>query len=184
MSRVGRMPITVPPGVVVNIEQDKVTIRGPRGELNRRLNPDMSITLENNSLEVSRPSDSKVHRSLHGLTRTLLANMVEGVTNGFEKALEIVGVGYRAEKKGNNLIINIGYSRPVEVSPLPGVSLVAESANRIKVTGINKEVVGEMAARIRAIRPPDTYKGKGIRYAGEVVHLKAGKAGKAIGSKE
>jgi large subunit ribosomal protein L6 len=110
--------------------------------------------------------------------------MVEGVTNGFEKSLEIVGVGYRAEKKENNLVIHIGYSRPAEVSPLPGVSLVVESANRIKVTGINKEVVGEMAARIRAIRPPDTYKGKGIRYAGELVHLKAGKAGKAIGKKE
>jgi len=110
--------------------------------------------------------------------------MVEGVTSGFEKTLEIVGVGYRAEKKGDNLVINIGYSRPMEVSPLPGVSLVVESANRIKVTGINKEVVGEMAARIRAIRPPDAYKGKGIRYAGERVHLKAGKAGKAIGSKE
>ena len=184
MSRVGRMPITVPPGVVVNIEQDKVTISGPRGELHRRLNPEMSITLENNSLEVSRPSDSKVHRSLHGLTRTLLANMVEGVTSGFEKTLDIVGVGYRAEKKENNLVIHIGYSRPVEVSPLPGVSLVIESANRIKVTGINKEVVGEMAARIRAIRPPDAYKGKGIRYAGEIVHLKAGKTAKAIGSKE
>jgi large subunit ribosomal protein L6 len=110
--------------------------------------------------------------------------MVEGVTSGFEKTLEIVGVGYRAEKKGNNLVIHIGYSRPVEVSPLPGVSLVVESANRIKVTGINKEVVGEMAARIRGIRPPDAYKGKGIRYAGEVVHLKAGKTGKAIGGKE
>ena len=184
MSRVGRMPITVPPGVVVNIEQDKVTISGPRGQLHRRLNPEMSITLENNSLEVSRPSDSKVHRSLHGLTRTLLANMVEGVTSGFEKTLDIVGVGYRAEKKGDNVVIHIGYSRPVEVSPLPGVSLVIESANRIKVTGINKEVVGEMAARIRAIRPPDAYKGKGIRYAGEIVHLKAGKTAKAIGSKE
>ncbi len=184
MSRVGRMPITVPPGVVVNIEQDKVTISGPRGQLHRRLNPEMSITLENNSLEVSRPSDSKVHRSLRGLTRTLLANMVEGVTSGFEKTLDIVGVGYRAEKKENNLVIHIGYSRPVEVSPLPGVSLVVESANRIKVTGINKEVVGEMAARIRAIRPPDAYKGKGIRYAGEIVHLKAGKTAKAIGSKE
>jgi large subunit ribosomal protein L6 len=151
------MPITVPPGVVVNIEQDKVTISGPRGQLHRRLNPEMSITLENNS---------------------------EGVTSGFEKTLDIVGVGYRAEKKGDNVVIHIGYSRPVEVSPLPGVSLVIESANRIKVTGINKEVVGEMAARIRAIRPPDAYKGKGIRYAGEIVHLKAGKTAKAIGSKE
>ena len=145
------------------------------------MSSDISITQDNNSLMVSRPSDSKVHRSLHGLTRSLLANMVEGVTSGFEKALDIVGVGYRAEKEGDKLIIRIGFSHPVEVSPLPGVSLDVEKANRIKVTGINKEVVGEMAAEIRAIRRPDAYKGKGIRYAGEVVHLKAGKAGKAIG---
>ena len=183
MSRVGRMPITVPQGVKVNIAQDEVTVTGPKGELYRCFSPDISITLQNNSLEVSRPSDSKVHRSLHGLTRSLLANMVEGVSSGFEKNLEIVGVGYRAEKAGDKLIVGVGYSHPVEVSPLPGVTLAIEGANRIKVTGIEKEVVGEMAARIRAIRPPDTYKGKGIRYAGELVHLKAGKAGKAIGSK-
>jgi len=181
MSRVGRMPITVPPGVVVSIKKSEVTVTGPKGELRRRFSPDMSITLHNDSLIVSRPSDSKVHRSLHGLTRSLLANMVEGVTNGFEKNLEIVGVGYRAEKSGDKLGIRVGYSHPVEVSPLPGVSLAVEGVNRIKVTGINKEIVGEMAAKIRAIRPPDAYKGKGIRYAGEKVHLKAGKAGKAIG---
>ena len=183
MSRVGRMPIPVPQGVVVNIEKDEVTVTGPKGELHRRFNPDMSITLDNNSLIVSRPSDSKVHRSLHGLTRSLLANMVEGVTSGFEKTLEIVGVGYRAEKVGDKLVFRIGYSHPVEVSPLLGVSLAIEGANRIKVTGIEKEVVGDMSAKIRAIRPPDTYKGKGIRYAGEVVHLKAGKAAKAIGKR-
>ncbi len=176
MSRVGRMAITVPPGVVVSIKQDEVTVTGPRGELSRRFNPDMSITLENNSLIVSRPSDSRVHRSLHGLTRSLLANMVGGVTSGFEKNLEIVGVGYRAEKAGDKLVIRVGYSHPVEVSPLPGVSLSAEGTNYIKVTGINKEVVGQMAAEIRAIRPPDAYKGKGIRYARELVHLKTGKA--------
>jgi len=181
MSRVGRMPITVPPGVAVSINRDEVTITGPKGELRRRFNPDMSITLQNSSLIVSRPSDSKVHRSLHGLTRSLLANMVEGVTNAFEKTLEIVGVGYRAEKAGDKLVIRVGYSHPVEVLPLPGVTLAVEGANRIKVTGISKEVVGEMAAQIRAIRPPDAYKGKGIRYAGELVRLKAGKAGKAIG---
>jgi len=174
------MPITVPEGVVVDIKQGEVTVTGPKGQLSRRCNLDMSIALNNNSLIVSRPSDSKVHRSLHGLTRSLLANMVEGVTNGFEKSLEIVGVGYRAEKAGDKLIINVGYSHPVEVVPLPGVSLAVEGVNRIKVTGTSKEVVGEMAAKIRAIRPPDTYKGKGIRYAGELVHLKAGKAGKAI----
>jgi len=178
------MPITVPPGVEVDIKQDEVTVKGPKGELRRRFNRDMSMTLSNNSLVVSRPSDSKVHRSLHGLTRSLLANMVEGVTNGFEKNLEIVGVGYRAEKAGDKLVIRVGYSHPVEVLPLPGVTLDIEGANRIKVTGISKEAVGEMAARIRAIRPPDAYKGKGIRYAGELVRLKAGKAGKAIGKRE
>jgi len=184
MSRVGRMPITVPQGVAVDIKKDGVTVTGPKGELRRRFNPDMSITLNNNSLIVSRPSDSKVHRSLHGLTRSLLANMVEGVTSGFEKNLEIVGVGYRVEKAEDKLVIRVGFSHPVEVSPLPGVSLAVEGANRIKVMGIDREVVGEMAAEIRAIRPPDAYKGKGIRYAGELVHLKAGKAGKAIGMRE
>ena len=183
MSRVGRTPITVPQGVVVSIKQNGVTVSGPKGELCRRLHPDMSITLNNNSLMVLRPSDSKVHRSLHGLTRSLLANMVEGVTNGFGKNLEIVGVGYRAEKVGDKLVIRVGYSHPVEVSPLPGVSLTVEGANYIKITGINKEVVGEMAAKVRAIRPPDAYKGKGIRYAGELVHLKAGKAGRTVGKK-
>ncbi len=183
MSRVGRMPITVPPGVAVSIEKDEVTVTGPEGGLCRRFHPDMSITLDDDTLTVSRPSDNRVHRSLHGLTRSLLANMVEGVTEGFERGLEIVGVGYRAEKAGDKLVIRIGFSHLVEVSPLPGVSLDVEGANRIKVTGIDKEVVGEMAARIRAIRPPDVYKGKGIRYVGESVRLKAGKAGKAIGGR-
>ena len=178
------MPITVPPGVVVDIKQEEATVIGPKGELRRWFNPDMSITLNNSSLMVLRPSDSKVHRSLHGLTRSLLANMVEGVTNGFEKSLEIVGVGYRVEKAGDKLVIRVGFSHSVEVSPLLGISLAVEGTNRIKVMGIDKEVVGEMAAKIRAIRPPDAYKGKGIRYAGELVHLKAGKAGKAIGMRE
>ena len=184
MSRVGRMTITVPPGVVVDIKKDGVKVTGPKGELHRRFNPDISITLDNDSLVVTRPSDSKEHRSLHGLTRSLLANMVEGVTSGFEKNLEIVGVGYRAEKAGDKIVMRIGFSHTVEVTPLPGISLAVEGANRIKVTGIDKEVVGEMAAEIRAIRPPDAYKGKGIRYAGELVHLKPGKAGKAIGMRE
>ena len=184
MSRIGRMPISVPSGVTVDVKDDnKVTVTGPKGELSRSLPVDMVINLEGNNLTVSRPSDSKVHRSLHGLTRSLLASMVEGVTRGFEKSLDIVGVGYRVEKAGNNLVVRVGYSHPVEVSPLPGVSLSAEGANRIKVAGINKEVVGEMAAKIRAIRPPDAYKGKGVRYAGELVHLKPGKAGKVIGTK-
>jgi large subunit ribosomal protein L6 len=184
MSRIGKMPIPVPEGVKVNIEKELVTVTGPKGELRRRLNPDMAITLENNNLIVSRPSDGRTHRSLHGLTRSLLANMVEGVTKGFDKSLEIVGVGYRAEKSGDKLVLRIGFSQLVEVSPLPGVSLDVEGATRIKVSGIDKEVVGEMAAEIRAIRPPDTYKGKGIRYLGEPVRLKPGKAGRAIGKKE
>ena len=183
MSRIGRMPITVPESVTVSIKESEVTVTGPKGELSRRLNPDMSITLDNNSLTVLRPSDSKIHRSIHGLTRSLLANMVDGVSKGFEKNLEIVGVGYRAEKSEDKLTLRVGHSHPVEMSPLPGVSLSVEGTNRIKVTGISKEVVGEMAARIRAIRPPDTYKGKGIRYAGESVRLKPGKAGKVIGKK-
>jgi len=184
MSRVGQMPITVPQGVTIDIKQNEVAVTGPKGQLHRCFNPDMSITLNNNILTVSRPSDSKVHCSLHGLTRSLLANMVDGVTNGFERNLEIVGVGYRAEKAGDKLVIRVGYTHPVTVSPLPGVSLATEGPNRIKVTGIDKEAVGEMAAKIRAIRPPDAYKGKGIRYAGELVRLKPGKAIKAIGKKE
>lgn len=183
MSRIGRMPITVPPGVTVTIKEGRATVTGPKGELSRCLSPDIAITRDDDNLIVSRPSDSNVHRSLHGLTRSLLANMVKGVSSGFEKYLEIKGVGYRAEKNGDKLTLRVGHSHPVEVSPLPGVSLDVEGTNRIKVSGINKEVVGEMAAKIRAIRPPDAYRGKGIRYDGEVVHLKPGKAGKAVGKK-
>ena len=183
MSRIGRMPITIPSGVKVNIEGGKVTVTGPKGELNFSFNPDITITREDNILTVSRPSDSREHRSLHGLTRSLLYNMVTGVSGGFEKDLEIVGVGYRAEKTGDKLTIRVGYSHPVEVAPPPGISLAAEGANRIKVSGINKETVGEIAARIRKIRPPNAYKGKGIRYAGERIHLKPGKAGKVVGKK-
>ena len=175
MSRVGRMPITVPKGVTVDINGNEVKVTGPKGELSRQFNPDMSISLNEDILSVVRPSDSKEHRSLHGLTRSLLANMVEGVSQGFTKNLDIVGVGYRAEKSGDNLVFRIGYSHPVEVIPLPGLTLNTEGANRIIVSGIDKEVVGEMAAEIKAIRPPDAYKGKGIRYAGEVVRLKPGK---------
>ena len=184
MSRIGKMPIAVPPGVAIDIKGDDVTVTGPKGELHRHFSPEIAITLDDNTLNVTRPSDNKLHRSLHGLTRTLLANMVEGVAKGFEKNLEIVGVGYRAEKSGDKLVVRVGYSHPVTVTPLPGVSLDTEGANRIKVSGISKEVVGQMAAEIRSIRPPDNYKGKGIRYAGEQVRLKAGKAGKAIGKRK
>ena len=183
MSRIGRTPITIPSGVTVNLKKNNVTVTGPKGELSRSLPPAMIINLKDDTVTVSRPSDSKEHHSLHGLTRTLVANMVEGVSKGFEKTLEIVGVGYRAEKAGEKLNIRVGHSHPVEVSPMSGVSLDTEGANRIKVSGINKEVVGEMAAKIRAIRPPDAYKGKGIRYAGERIRLKPGKAGKVIGKK-
>lgn len=183
MSRIGRMPIKISAGVTVNIDGNAVAAKGPKGELSRELHPDMQIKLEDNTITVSRPSDSREHRSLHGLTRSLIANMVEGVSSGFEKNLDIVGVGYRAEQSGENLIVRVGYSHQVDVIPMPGISLVAEGTNRIKVKGINKEDVGEMAARIRAIRPPDSYKGKGIRYAGETVRLKPGKAGKVVGKK-
>jgi large subunit ribosomal protein L6 len=184
MSRIGKMPVPVPQGVKVSIEKDLVTVSGPKGELKRRFDPDMVITLDNGKLTVSRPSESKTHRSLHGLTRSLLANMVEGVTKGFDKSLEIVGVGYRAEKTGDKLVLRIGFSQPIEVSPIAGVSLNVEGGTRIKVSGIDKEAVGEMAAEIRAIRFPDAYKGKGIRYLGEPIRLKAGKAGKAIGQRQ
>jgi large subunit ribosomal protein L6 len=183
MSRIGKMPIAIPSGVTVDIKGENVTVKGPKGELNRSIRTEMLMKLEGDTLTVSRPSDSKDHRSQHGLTRSLLANMVEGVSKGFEKTLEIVGVGYRAEKSGDNLVLRIGYSHTVEVNPLTGITLDVEGNNRIKVRGINKEMVGEMAAEIRAIRPPDSYKGKGIRYAGEIVHLKPGKAGKVVGRK-
>ncbi len=183
MSRIGQLPIALPQGVKVTIEKNKVTVTGPKGELSRTFDPAMTISMQEKNLAVSRPNDEKKYKALHGLTRTLLANMVEGVTKGFEKRLEIVGVGYRAEKKGNNLVIHIGFAAPREVVPMPGITLDAESNIRIKVSGINKETVGEMAAKIREIHPPDRYKGKGIRYQGEVVRLKPGKAAKAIGVK-
>ena len=181
MSRVGKAPIEIPSGVTVNIKGRQVDVNGPRGELSRKFNRDMSIKMEDNILTVSRPSDGKQHRSLHGLTRSLLANMVKGVSQGFEKELNIVGVGYRAEKEGDKLVLRVGYSHLVEIVPPEGISIDIEGANKIKVKGIDKEAVGQMAAEIRAVRPPDAYKGKGIRYAGEVVRLKPGKAGKAIG---
>ena len=181
MSRIGKLPIAVPSGVTVNIKGDSVAIKGPKGELTRTLPPDMSVKMEGANLLVSRPDDSKKHKAFHGLTRSLLANMVEGVSKGYEKNLEIVGVGFRGEKTGNNLTLRLGFSHTVEVKPLPGITLAMEGNNKIKVSGIDKEVVGEQAAEIRSLRLRDIYKGKGIKYAGEVVHLKPGKAGKAVG---
>ena len=183
MSRVGQLPIPLPKGVTVDILGSEVTVKGPKGELHRSLHPAMSVALKDGNIVISRPGEQKVYRALHGLTRSLLANMVEGVDKGFEKVLEIVGVGYRAQKSGDKLLLQVGYSHPVEILPPPGISLAIEGANRIKVLGIDKELVAEVAARIRAIHPPDPYKGKGIRYSGERIRLKPSKAGKAIGKK-
>ena len=183
MSRVGRLPIPVPKEVSIKIEGGSVTVKGPKGELSRRFNEGITIKLEDGHLVVSRASDSGQARALHGLSRALLANMVEGVTKGFERTLEIVGVGYRAQKTGDKIIMNVGYSHPVELKPVTGVTLAVEGANRVKVIGIDKELVGEVAAKIVAIKPHDDYKGKGLRYAGSPVRLKPGKAGKAIGRK-
>lgn len=155
-----------------------VTVKGPKGELTRTFHPDMTIKVENNVITVTRPSDEKHHRALHGTTRSLLANMVEGVSKGYEKALELVGVGYRAAKQGKKLVLNVGFSHPVEIEPEQGLEIEVPSQTRIVVKGADKQRVGELAANIRAVRPPEPYKGKGIRYEGEVVRLKEGKTGK------
>lgn len=181
MSRIGRLPIIVPSGVTVTIKDSSVNIKGPKGEISQTFSPDMKIKLEEGKIIVDRPSDSKEHKSLHGLTRSLLNNMMIGATKGWEKTLEIVGVGFRAEKTGEKILLRVGFSHPVEVSPLTGVTLGIDGPSRIKVSGVNRETVGEMAAEIRGVRPPDAYKGKGIRYVGEVVRIKPGKAGKAVG---
>jgi len=179
VSRIGLMPIPVPESVKVNIKGNEVTVEGTKGKLVRLFHPDMSIALKDGNLIVSRPTDNRNHRALHGLTRSLLNNMVEGVTKGFEKVLELSGVGYRAQKAGNKLSLQIGFSHPVEFTPPAGVEIVVEGTNRIKIIGTDKELVGETAAQIRAIRPTDSYKGKGVKYAGERLRLKPGKAGKA-----
>jgi len=181
MSRIGRLPIAVPAGVVVNIKDNFISVKGPKGEISQTFVPAMTIKLQDSKLVVERPNDTKENRALHGLTRSLLNNMVTGVTKGWEKSLEIVGVGFRAEKTGDKLILRVGFSHTVEVTPLPGVSFTLDSPSRVKVVGVNKETVGEMAAELRGIRPPDAYKGKGIRYVGETVRIKPGKAGKAVG---
>jgi len=179
VSRIGKMPIPVPQGVQVNIEGSRVTVRGPRGELTRTFHPDMTVTLQGNQLMVTRPTDQRQHRALHGLTRALLANMVTGVSQGFRKVLQIEGVGYRAELQGNKLVLSVGFSHPVEFEPPADIAFqVEQRAKLITVEGIDKELVGEMAARIRRVRPPEPYKGKGIRYQGEYVRRKPGKAGK------
>ena len=183
MSRIGKMPITIPKGVEVDIQGNVVRVKGPKGELARTLSPLISISLEEGILKVTRASDDKVHRSLHGLTRSLLANMVTGVSDGFQKELELVGVGYRAQAaSGEKISIQLGYSHPIEVAPPAGVSVTLKDPTHIVVAGIDKEIVGDVAAKIRAFRPPDHYKGKGVRYANEHVRLKPGKSGK-VGAK-
>jgi large subunit ribosomal protein L6 len=175
MSRIGKAPIPVPDGVDVALDGNRVTVKGPKGELSRTFNEDMTISLEDGTLTVARPGDGKQHRSLHGLTRTLLANMVTGVTSGFEKRLEIVGVGYRAALKGSDLEIQVGYSHPVTVEAPERIEFEVPAATAIVVKGIDKQQVGQVAANIRSIRKPEPYKGKGIRYQGEVVRRKVGK---------
>ncbi|MBE5921911.1 MAG: 50S ribosomal protein L6 [Lachnospiraceae bacterium] len=179
MSRIGRMPIAIPAGVTVDIaENNKVTVKGPKGTLERVLPAEMTIKLEGSEVVVTRPNDLKKMKSLHGLTRTLINNMVIGVTNGYEKALEINGVGYRCQKQGKKLILSLGYSHPVEMMDPEGLEAVVEGQNKIIVKGIDKEKVGQYAAEIRAKRGPEPYKGKGIKYADEVIRRKVGKTGK------
>jgi len=183
MSRVGNSPINVPKGVEVSIKGNEVTVKGPKGQLSRSFSEDMSISLRDGILTVSRPTDDRRHRSMHGFTRSILANMVEGVSQGFKKSLELTGVGYRAAKSGEKLVLQVGYTKPVEFTPPTGISLVTEGPTQISVLGIDKELVGGVAAKIRAVKPPDSYLGKGIKYAGERVRRKAGKAGK-VGRKK
>lgn len=177
MSRIGRAPIEIPANVTVTVDHNLVSVKGPKGELSRQIHKDMILEMEGNTLLVKRPSDEKAHRSLHGLSRTLIANMVNGVTQGFSRTLEIHGVGYRAAKAGNKVALSLGLSHPLEVDPPAGITLDVPAPNRIVVSGINKEHVGAMAAKIRGYREPEPYKGKGIRYEGEVVRRKVGKAG-------
>ncbi|HMM40579.1 MAG TPA: 50S ribosomal protein L6 [Thermomicrobiales bacterium] len=178
MSRIGLQPIEIPSGVDLTIEPGLVKVKGPKGALEQRVSPNMQIERENGTLRVNRPNDDRINRQLHGLTRTLIANMVQGVTQGFRKDLEIQGVGYRAALDGKTLVLSLGYSHPVRVEPPDGIAFVVETPTRLAVTGIDKQLVGEEAAKIRRVRPPEPYKGKGVRYLGEQVRRKAGKAGK------
>ena len=178
MSRIGKMPVAIPQGVEVSIEGNTVRVKGPKGELATEIHEAMNVSVEDGHIVVRRPSDEKFHKSLHGLTRTLIANMVEGVTKGYEKNLEIKGVGYRASKQGNKLVLSVGYSHPVEVEAPAGIEFEVPQPTRITVRGIDKQLVGEVAAKIRAVRKPEPYLGKGIMYEGEKIIRKACKAGK------
>ena len=178
MSRIGNKPITVPEGVEVTLNDHHITVKGPKGTLERDLHKNMTITMEENTIHVTRPNDEAENRSLHGLTRTLISNMIEGVVHEFKRELEINGVGYRAQKQGNKLVMNLGYSHNVEIEPPAGITFDLADANHITVRGIDKEVVGQTAAVIRTKRPPEVYRGKGIKYAEEHIRRKEGKAGK------
>ncbi|MCW1250142.1 50S ribosomal protein L6 [Acaricomes phytoseiuli] len=178
MSRIGRLPISVPAGVEVKLDGALVTVKGPKGELSHTVASPIEVSLEDGTLTVTRPNDERESRSLHGLTRTLIANLITGVTDGYEKKLEIVGTGYRVQAKGSDLEFALGYSHPISIKAPEGITLAVETPNKFSVSGINKQQVGEVAANIRKLRKPDPYKGKGIRYAGEVIRRKVGKAGK------
>jgi large subunit ribosomal protein L6 len=178
MSRIGRLPIEIPSGVTVSVAESVVTVKGPKGELTVNIASPIAVSVEENQVVVTRPDDERASRSLHGLTRTLIANDIVGVTTGYTKALEIVGTGYRVAAKGQGIEFALGYSHPINVDPPAGISLAVEGNNKVIVSGISKQAVGEVAANIRKLRKPEPYKGKGVRYEGEVVRRKAGKAGK------
>lgn len=178
MSRIGRKPIQVPSGVTINLENSVITVKGPKGTLSRVIHKDMKVNIAENEILIERPSDHKEHRSLHGTTRSIIANMVSGVTEGFSRNLELVGVGYRASKSGDKIVLNVGYSHPVEITPEQNIEFEVPSNTKITVRGIDKERVGAMAAQIRSVREPEPYKGKGIKYEGERIIRKEGKAGK------
>ncbi|MBS5736509.1 MAG: 50S ribosomal protein L6 [Clostridiales bacterium] len=179
MSRIGRKPINIPAGVTVTLASDnQITVKGPKGELKKTFHPDMIIKVENDVISVERPSDDKKHRSLHGLTRTLIYNMIEGVTQGYSKSLEVQGIGYKVQKQGNKAVFNIGFSHPVEVEEIDGIKIDVTGPTTLVVSGIDKQAVGQFAAEIRGKKPPEPYHGKGIRYVGEYVRMKEGKAGK------
>lgn len=177
MSRIGKLPVPVPKGVTVTTEGTTVTVKGPKGELKKTFHPDLAIKVDNGNVIVERPSDEKQHKSLHGLTRTLIFNMVEGVTKGYSKTLEIAGVGYKAEPRPYGLQFALGFSHPIEYRAPAGIKLTATNPTTVQVEGADKETVGQVAAEIRSLRPPEPYKGKGIKYMGEIVRRKAGKAG-------
>ena len=179
MSRIGKQPVEVPSGVDVKVQAGTITVKGPKGELNYTYNPAMTVKVEDGQVVVERPSDQKSDRALHGLTRSLISNMVEGVTEGFQKTLEIVGVGYRADMKGKSLTLNVGYSHPIQYTPMDGVTLECPDQTTVVVSGPDKQKVGQVAAEIRGFRPPEPYKGKGIRYKGEHIRRKAGKTATA-----